>query len=193
MVLDFVKQKAMTENLAKRLQQISEITSPDLSTNEFASACMEGKDVDPEIYGNNAPCPFLDNNSCMIYEVRPFGCRCFNSLTKCGAGIPAEVSPLYLSAASAVQQLIEHLDQGRYWGNFFEIIFVLSKNHEYGFLKNSISPDLIEQAEQGIRRAIPLPGFLYTEEEAAEIEKLLESVFHARLGNRTIEDILNGK
>lgn len=192
-VLDHIIKEQKEDWFGERLKKVSSIEPPIISTNEFALACMEDKDVDPGNFSNFEACPFLKENLCTIYEVRPFGCRCFNSRKKCSAGGAAEVPEYYLSASSTVQQLIEHLDQGWYWGNFLDVIFAMAGTHDYSFLKKYLNEDDIEAAVKRVRKASPLPGFLYAQDEAQKIEPLLQTIFSAKCGKKTVEDVLNGK
>ena len=41
--------------------------------------------------------------------------------------------------------------------------------------------------------ARPLPGFLFTEAEERELRPLLQAIFTTRIGEVTVEDILNGR
>lgn len=192
-VLDGMMASDKTEWFGHQLAGVNEIVSPVYSINTFAKTCMEGEDVDPAVCGNEAPCPFLQDGACGIYEVRPFGCRCFSSAERCSEVSTAQMEPLYLSASCVIQQLVEHLEQGWYWGNFLEVLLALGNVREYSFLQQHVSADVIARAENNVKKAIPLPGFLYGEEEASEIEELLNSIFETRLGRRSVEDILNGK
>ncbi len=79
----------------------------------------------PQSYGNEERCPFLEDGCCSIYDVRPFSCRCFISETVCKPGVPAVIGETYLSASSAVMQIIEHLGQGEYLGNLFDVLLAL--------------------------------------------------------------------
>jgi len=44
-----------------------------------------------------------------------------------------------------------------------------------------------------VTKALPLPGFLLLEEEIEKVGPLLEAIFEHRVGERTIEEILNNQ
>ena len=100
--------------LAEKLSSPRNHQPPKMTTNDFATACLEGKEADPGDRHNLSICPFLENSLCGIYPVRPFGCRLFISRRTCSAIHPALVSDYYFEAATAVTQLIEHLGQKEY-------------------------------------------------------------------------------
>ncbi len=190
----FISEKGMQEWFAEKLQKKAQTRRPELTTNGFAAACLEGKDVEPDSYGSSEPCPFLENNCCTIYEVRPFSCRCFASTVTCRPGVPALIGEQYLSASTAVMQLIEHLGQGEFLGNMLDVLLALcgiSENRKYFDLLPAAMSD---QGLANVVKALPLPGFLLLEEEMETVAPLLEAVFaHTLKDGRTIESILNNR
>ncbi len=157
--------------------------TPACTTNEFARACLNGQDIDPGTSHFTGSCPFLQNNLCTIYPVRPFSCRCFISTTSCRPGWEATLPPAYLCASTAVAQLLEHLDQGRYWGNLLPMLHHLS----------SAGVAQFNAAEPLLRIARPLPGFLLSDEDYRHVEPLLSTIFTGTIDGISLYDILNGK
>ena len=144
-----------------------------LTTNDFARLCFDGVEA-PEEEGTPwdfTPCLFLKNNCCTIYPVRPFMCRAFVSTGNCAEQGVAEVAPFMLMANTVFMQLIEHLDQGRPWGNLLDVLA----------LQLAGSTD---QSHEQNRLAMsrPLPGFLIPPEE----EEDLQPIFKA-LENRLVQ------
>lgn len=179
--------------LAARIQEKGKTTRPQMTTNDFAGACLQGEDVQPEQYGNTSPCPFLENHCCLIYEARPFACRCFASEQRCFSGTSALLPEYYLSASTAVMQIIEHLGQGEYWGNMLDVLAALSDLPENRTYKGLLPASFADQARVQTVKAKPLPGFLLLEEEMERITPLLQGIFTRKIGERTVEAILNGK
>lgn len=179
--------------LAGRLQKKGPIKRPLMTTNDFAGACLQGEDVQPEPYGNTSPCPFLENNCCRIYEARPFACRCFASEQRCFSDSSALLPEYYLSASTAVMQIIEHLGQGEYWGNMLDVLSALSDLPENRHYTPLLPPSFADQARVQLVKAKPLPGFLLLEEEMEQITPLLEAIFTQKIGEKTVESILNGR
>ena len=178
---------------AERLQEKGQTGRPQRTTNQFAAACLAAEDSDPGTCGNLGPCPFLEQDVCTIYPVRPFACRSFASQHPCGAGQPAQAPEAYLSAVTAVMQVIEHLGQGEYWGNMLDVLAALStlpENREY---RNLLPAAFAELAQANLVAAQPLPGFLISPEEWEQVEPLLRAIFDRQVEGRRIEDILNGQ
>lgn len=187
----FIREQGRAEWFVDRVQQRGPSRKVVMTTNAFAASCLQGEDVGPESYGNGEPCPFLEDKCCMIYEVRPFSCRCFISGTLCGPGAPATVDDTYLSAATAVMQIIEHLGQGEYLGNMLDVLLALCDLPENRKYVELLPASLSDQGRAHVTKALPLPGFLLLEEEMEKVGPLLEGIFSRRMGDRTIEAILN--
>ncbi|MEN8200893.1 MAG: YkgJ family cysteine cluster protein [Thermodesulfobacteriota bacterium] len=187
----YVREQGMREEFARRLQRRAPSRKVAMTTNGFAARCLEGKDVEPESYGSEKACPFLEDNSCIIYGVRPFSCRCFISSTLCGPGSPATVDETYLSAASAVMQVIEHLGQGEYLGNMLDVLLALCDLPENRKYTELLPASLADQGRAHVTKALPLPGFLLMEEEMEKVGPLLEAIFACQVGGKSVEVILN--
>ncbi|TKB11674.1 YkgJ family cysteine cluster protein [Desulforhopalus sp. IMCC35007] len=192
-ILRYVITKKMVDKFATALLQSTDFSRPKYTTNDFAKACLDGRDLDPEIQSDNGGCPFLENNLCTIYPVRPFSCRLFVSDVTCSPGNPAQVSDLHLEASTAVTQVIEHLGQKEYWGNMFDVLLALLDIGEYREIADRFNQTLIIQARMCTLTAKPLPGFLLSEEEGPKVAQLLETIFETEVDHKRIEDILNGK
>lgn len=179
--------------LAGKLQAKGETERPGMTTNDFASACLQGEDVQPEQSGNMSPCPFLEHGCCQIYEVRPLSCRCFASEQRCFSGTSALLPEYYLSASTAVMQIIEHLGQGEYWGNMLDVLSVLCDLPENRSYATLLPPSFTDQSRFQVIKAKPLPGFLLLDEEMEKIAPLLNAIFSRKVGGKTVESILNGR
>ena len=189
----FIRERKKREWFAAKLQKKAKTRRPEFTTNGFAANCLEGNDVEPDTYGSGEPCPFLEQNCCSIYEVRPFSCRCFASTAVCRPSVPALIGETYLSASTAVMQVIEHLGQGEFLGNMLDVLLALcgvSENRKYYKL---LPASMADQGLANVVKALPLPGFLLLEEDMEIVAPLLESIFSTKVGDRTIEDILNNK
>jgi len=181
-IVGWVEEKYAKIWLEERLQAIGPVGDPGSTTNEFATQCFENQNVTQPDPPSFKACPFLDNQLCTIYNVRPFNCRCFVSFSKCGENQPAIAHDPILSASTAVMQIIEHLDQGGRWGNVLDLLRL-----ETGYSNND------EQLKSRIKKCLPLPGFLIPPEDYEQVRPLLESIFSAKINGKSLEDILNGK
>ena len=189
----FIREQGKEEWMAAKMQQKGNTKRVQITTNSFAASCLQGDDVIPESYGNEEPCPFLKDDCCSIYDVRPFSCRCFISEIMCKPGVPAVIGETYLSASSAVMQVVEHLGQGEYLGNMFDVLLALCDLPENKPLMRLLPASLSDQGRAKVTKALPLPGFLLVEEEMEKVQPLLEAIFSHKVGDRTIEDILNNR
>lgn len=164
------------------------------TTNELAEKCLSGKESSGKAAVAGAACPFLEKDSCRIYQVRPFMCRSFASVTTCLAGQAAELPEFYITATTAALQLIEHVGQGEYWGNMHDVLLALcdlKENEETAGLLDA--PSMADQARARLTKARPLPGFLISAEEYDRVIPFISAVFNQKIGNKTVETILNGK
>lgn len=189
----WILKEGKTEWLADKLASQRNSEKPKMTTNDFAKACLEGKEVDPGQADNLTPCPFLERGCCQIYEVRPYSCRAFISAKRCSSTQPAIMTEQYAAATTAVSQIIEHLGQKEYWGNLFDVLTAMTDISAYKESSAKLSPEHIMECRMRTLTAKPLVGFLLTEEDMAEAEPILQAIFSAKIDNKTIEDILNGK
>ncbi len=91
--------------------------TPKITTNQFARLCIEDKEIPEE---ENDPswgqCPLLENDLCIIYKVRPFGCRALIYEIDCKKDKVAQIPPIALTINNIFLQAIEHLDKNGFFG-----------------------------------------------------------------------------
>lgn len=193
-ILAFVIDRGMEQWLADRLRNPARAERPRMTTNEFAHACINHREADPGANESLADCPLLEDDVCRIYPVRPFACRCFISTDRCSVTRPAQVDEHYLAASTAMLQLIEHLGQKEYWGTMVDVLLALLDISAYRPVAEALAdPSRIMQGRLRTITARSLPGFLVTEAEESRLRPLLQAVFTTRIGDVTVEDILNGR
>jgi len=75
--------------------------------------------------GLKPPCPFLnEENTCLIYAVRPFSCRQLYSIRECGNSGPVAHRQAVEYARSTVRQ-IQQLDDAGYSGHISYVLHLL--------------------------------------------------------------------
>lgn len=134
-----------------------------VTMNGFAGACINHREVEGDTSGNwdFTPCIFLEEKTCSIYTVRPFGCRSFASLVRCKGDMAAEMAPLHLTVNTVFTQIIEHLNSdGGHWSAMADILHSLDKS---GARKSEIH----------LLPAQPIPGFLLEMHEMPVVKGLL--------------------
>lgn len=192
-ILRFLMAEGLSDWFADILAADRKHRPATITTNDFALACLEGREAEPETAFPSSACPFLLENLCRIYPVRPFGCRLFVSTQSCSATQPAVVPDYYFEAATAATQLVEHLGQKEYWGNMLDVLPALLDIGEFRSIAVSLPPSVSIEARLRTLTARPLPGFLLSEENGEKVSSLLEAVFGATVDGKPVEDILNGK
>ncbi len=95
-----------------------------------------GKAIERKIFGNKEekekggapPCPFLQpNNTCLVYDVRPFSCRSLYSVEKCGGKGPV----VHRQAAALTTEtipLLQTVDSTGYSGHMTYILHLLTNS-----------------------------------------------------------------
>lgn len=182
-IITFIRDNNREKWLTETLRGQHSPHRPRYTINTLARACLAGKELVEEEVSTTAACPFLEESSCSIYPVRPFACRSFLSLKRCTPSQPALIDDFHLAAATAINQLLEHLDQKKPWGNMLDMLALLTAEGAGG--SSRVGNHLL--------RSQPLPGFMLGPEEYDQVAPLLERIFAATVDGRTIETILNGK
>lgn len=102
---------------------------PRISINRMADICARGGDPPDEHLNPDAgPCPILADNTCPLYPVRPFGCRCMVSARNCGLTGFADMDPFILAVNDVFLQYLEHIDAQGYTGNFVDVMQFLESD-----------------------------------------------------------------
>jgi len=173
-IAEFIKLRGKTDLYRKIQQALGEKRFlPKITTNMLADLCLQGKDI-PEEESNAqwGACPLLKNNACTIYQVRPFGCRCFVSKSNCRESGYAEVDPFVLTVNSLFLQYIEHADKDGCFGNLSDVlVFMQSKENRKFFEKGTLK---CEDAYLILNR--PAQAFLVAPEHKTRIEPILKDL-----------------
>jgi len=151
-----------------------------LTTNEFALACLQGREVPlTEQPLNPAKCIFLDGKGhCTIYDRRPLMCRLFVSSEPCNQEGIAVVPEHVLTFGVILQQIVEHLCAGYRWGNLIWLLQDLTN-------ERSSESDVF-------RHCLEAPGFLVHPREENYIKQNLRPLLTAQgIGQSERENLKN--
>ena len=137
LIADHMISNGQTDLFEKIQSKISKNRfKPKITTNRLADLCMKEDDLpEEEKKHSNNGCPVLTDNLCPIYEVRPFGCRCFISKHDCSKAGYAEVEPFAMTINTLFMQFIEHIDAMGFSGNFSDILLLMVSNENRGDYK----------------------------------------------------------
>ena len=173
-IADFLELRGKTDLYAKIQKALyKKRFLPEITINMLAELCLQGKDIpDEESNAGWGACPLLINKECPIYQVRPFGCRCFVSGTNCMENGYAEVDPFVLTVNNLFLQYIEHVDKDGCFGNFTDILL---------FMKNEESRKLFEKRilkckDTWMIPNMPTKAFLVAPEHQSRIEPILKAL-----------------
>lgn len=90
---------------------------------QLANICLSGNEPpEEEIDASWGSCPLLMNNTCPIYGIRPFGCRCMVSTQRCVDTGTAETDEFTITVNHVFLQYIEHIDQNGFSGNLSDVL-----------------------------------------------------------------------
>lgn len=150
---------------------------PTYTTNDFAAACYEHRDLAEENPGPEiSACPLLENGRCSVYDSRPFACRAFLSLKHCRLTDQAEIPSGLASVIGACQQIIEHIDVRGYYGNLLDMLLILDRDDPGpGYVRDGY------MGFTGMPAAKPLPGFLIPPEDREKVNAFLSRLFNIKI------------
>ncbi len=133
------EKSSLFENIEKAIPKRR--FQPKTTTNRLADLCIRGKDfVKEENDYVDGSCPLLKDRLCPVYQVRPFGCRCFISKHDCRDKGYAEVDSLVLTVNNLFLQFIEHVDSRGFSGNLIDVLkFMATKKNRHNYKRNTLN------------------------------------------------------
>ena len=100
---------------------------PRVSINRLAELyAAEAKVPEEEMDVDAQACGLLTDNLCLIYDARPFGCRCFVSRKNCAETGYADIDDFTASVNTVFMQTIEHLDADGCTGNLIDVLQIMA-------------------------------------------------------------------
>lgn len=166
------------------------------TANGYARMFLEHKDdLENEDQPYDAVCPFLEDDACTIYPVRPFSCRSFASKQPCSLHGSAYLPANIVAINTVTMQIIEHLGQREYWGGMIDVMLVMAETRpDYrDIVQNGDAAKAVLSARTRVLKAEPLPGFLAMPDEEAVINAYIQNLLEAKIGNHTIEQVFNNQ
>ncbi len=117
---------------------------PQISTNRLAELYAADAKVPQEDTATEwEECSLLEKNICSIYDLRPFGCRCFVSRINCAETGYADVDDFTTSVNTLFLQIIEHLDADGCTGNLIDVLGVMaSEDNRRAYAKSRLKCDI---------------------------------------------------
>lgn len=145
---------------------------PQMTTNQFAQMCAAGLDPPEEKQPKHHTCPFLSDDLCPIYTLRPFGCRCLVSRHDCGRHDYADIDDFVLSVNTVLLQTIEHLDADGCSGNMLDVLEVMAGQEN----RQAYQEGKLNCASTGLIKNQSLKILMIPPEHRTRMEPILQSL-----------------
>jgi hypothetical protein len=148
-----------------------------ITTNQLANMCAEG--IEPPAEENTGwnTCPFLTDDLCPLYTVRPFGCRCLVSRQDCAKEGVADIDDFVLSVNTVFLQTIEHLDMGGCTGNLLDVLEVMAKKE----IRQAYANGKLKCPSVELIANQPLKILMIPPEHRTKMEPILNSLREVRI------------
>ena len=167
--LDLDSRKSMLDKLNQQMKKQRFI--PKITTNQLADICLSGNDPPEEAIDPSwGPCPLLDDNSCPVYDRRPFGCRCMVSKQRCADTGVAEIDEFTITVNHVFLQYIEHIDQNGFSGNLSDVLAQMLFNESADFGTE------IKLSQTTLIKNTPLSALLIPPEHRKKIEPIMTAL-----------------
>jgi Fe-S-cluster containining protein len=146
---------------------------PQLTTNRMAELCAAEARVPQEDTADEwQDCALLDDSLCSIYDLRPFGCRCFVSRKNCEQTGYADIDDFTASVNTVFLQVIEHLDAEGCSGNLIDVLRLMaSDDARRGYQRGELNCE-----ENGLIVNWELKVLMIPPEHREKIEPILQQL-----------------
>jgi hypothetical protein len=166
-IIDGLKQMAATTRY-----------QPQISTNRLAELyAAEAKVPEEEMAAEWAECSLLAKNLCSIYDLRPFGCRCFVSRKNCAATGYADIDEFTASVNTVYLQTIEHLDADGCCGNLIDVLQVMASEDN----RRAYAKDQLKCETNGLTVNWSLKVLMIPPEHRTRMEPILQELRNIKL------------
>jgi len=148
---------------------------PQISTNRLAELyAAEAKVPEEEMATEWKECSLLAKDLCTIYDLRPFGCRCFVSRQNCAEKGYADIDEFTASVNTVFLQTIEHLDAD---GCLIDILQVMAS----GDNRRAYAEDRLKCETKGLIVNWQLKVLMIPPEHRTEMEPILQELRNIKL------------
>jgi len=173
-IADYISEQKNHTLFRKLRKAVSERRfQPRITTNRLAELCIEGKDLPEEesssLWGR---CPFLKESECLIYENRPFGCRCLVSKQTCQENGYADMDDELLTVNTLFLQIIEHVDTQGLSGNLTDMLLFMESIETRCLYKKNMLKKPVEFLIQNQ----PAKALLIPPEHHIKVKPILQSI-----------------
>lgn len=149
---------------------------PETTANSFASIMMSGEDAPEEILDPSwKPCPFLgESGLCVIYESRPFHCRCMHSEEKCGENGYSVMPPFLVTINNVFLQYIEHIDKTGFVANITDaVLWMMDLSNRHSYSGNILNAGKLPDGFIGCR---PMPFLMVPPEHQERVRPVIKRI-----------------
>ena len=151
---------------------------PQISTNRLAELyAAEAKVPEEEMPAGGQDCSLLANNVCSIYDLRPFGCRCFVSRQNCAKTGIADIDEFTASVNTVFLQTIEHLDADGCSGNLIDVLQAMASEEN----RRAYAKDRLKCETNGLIVNWSLKILMIPPEHRTKMEPILEELRQIRI------------
>jgi Fe-S-cluster containining protein len=146
---------------------------PQASTNRLAELyAAEANVPQEEMAADWKECSLLTENVCAIYNLRPFGCRCFVSRQNCAETGYADIDEFTASVNTVFLQTIEHLDADGCSGNLIDVLQVMaSEDNRRAYAKDRLKCEANELIVNWSLKVLMIPP-----EHRTKMEPILQEL-----------------
>jgi Fe-S-cluster containining protein len=146
---------------------------PQISTNRLAELYAADAKVPEDKIGDQwEGCSLLDKDACIIYDLRPFGCRCLTSRQNCGETGFADIDEFTTSVNTVFLQTIEHLDADGCSGNLIDVLRVMAS----GVSRKAYAEERLKCEASGLIVNWSLSVLMIPPEYRARMEPILQEL-----------------
>ncbi len=172
-IIQQLKSETDTDWMTKIVQATTQPHfQPKITTNQLARMCAAGMDPPEEEQPASNRCPFLSDDLCPLYSMRPFGCRCLVSRHDCGQHGYADIDDFALSVNTVMLQTIEHLDADGCSGNMLDVLTVMSEEDN----RQAYQESNLDCSSSGLIANQPLQVLMIPPQHRTRMEPVLQTL-----------------